>query len=207
MLRIRAPFRSLISRSASPRRVLSTTTTEVESYSTGVQFFHWVMGGSVLGAVGFVLAAQNTKDKELKGKFMFYHKSCGTLAAMLLVPRLAFRLTSKIPGPVPGATQLEHYAGAATHYLLYGFLIFMPVSGVAMGYFGGNGMPFFYTTFKGLQGEDKKPAIAKKSYEWHKVAGQILEYIIPLHVGGALYHVAKGQTIFPRILGVVKSAK
>ena len=45
---------------------------------------------------------------------MFYHKSCGVLALGLLFPRIALRLTSRLPAAVEG-TKLEHFAANASH--------------------------------------------------------------------------------------------
>lgn len=128
---------------------------------------------------------------------MFYHKSFGLLAFGLLGPRLVARIMSTSPGPLAGSSTLETLAGKTAHVALYGLGIFLPISGVIMGSYSGFGLPFFYTTIPSLE---KKPAIAKQFYEYHKIAGQILEYVIPLHVAGAFYHVLKGQPIFARII-------
>ena len=45
------------------------------------------------------------------------------------------------------------------HYALYGFMIIMPASGIAMGYYGGKGLPFFTTTLAGAK--ESNGAIAK----------------------------------------------
>lgn len=92
----------------------------------------------------------------------------------MLVPRLGLRVMSKLPAHVPG-NKLEVLAGQASHLALYGFMIFMPVSGMVMGYFGGKGVPFFgLATIPGAQGDDKRPAIAKQAYKNHKLAGEAL---------------------------------
>ena len=77
----------------------------------------------------------------------------------------------------------------------------MPVSGVAMGWYGGGGIPFFFgIKMPGAPAEQKNPGLAKLSYQYHKLAGQALEYFVPLHVAGAFWHVLRGHTIFARIL-------
>ena len=38
---------------------------------------------------------------------------------------------------VVGSGGLEHSLSVAAHYALYGFMIVMPATGVAMGYYGG----------------------------------------------------------------------
>jgi len=56
---------------------------------------HWAMGGSVLGCFAYVNLAQQTADKQKKMDYMFIHKSFGTLAAALLVPRVAIKVREK----------------------------------------------------------------------------------------------------------------
>jgi cytochrome b561 len=70
-------------------------------------------------------------------------------------------------------------------------------AGVVMGYYGGRGLPFFFTTIPGAK--PAVPSIAKPAYEWHKLAGQVLEIMIPVHVLGSAFHVVKGQKIFARM--------
>mmetsp|Transcript_3069 Transcript_3069/g.4685 ORF Transcript_3069/g.4685 Transcript_3069/m.4685 type:complete len:173 (+) Transcript_3069:132-650(+) len=161
------------------------------------------MGGSMMACVGLVIGAQNIKDKKLKGSLMYYHKSFGLLAFGMLAPRLYFRLASKLPGPVEGANAIEQFGATASHYLMYGFIAVLPISGVAMGAFSGFGLPFFFTTVPSVK---KEPSIAKQAYNIHKQAGTLFEYFVPLHIGGAVYHVLRGHTIFPRILSVLGKA-
>lgn len=154
--------------------------------------------------VGLVLQSQSLpkeKNKE-KMEIMHYHKSFGTLALLLLVPRLLLRVTSKTPGPLPGSHTLEHLAGKLSHYAMYGFVIFMPVSGAGMALLGPKGLPFFSMTIPPADAAMRKSYgfIAKYSYEYHKVAGVALEYFIPLHVGAAFFHSIRGQAIFSRIV-------
>jgi cytochrome b561 len=189
-------------RSRISAKLSSAAASTPSSYSTGVQILHWTNGGAMAGCVATVLLAQNTKDKAEKGKYMFLHKSLGLLAFALLTPRIFFRVTSQTPAAIAGAHAVEHLLAKISHGIMYAFIIFMPVSGVAMGYFGGNGLPFFFTTIPGATA--KKPEIAKPAYEWHKKAGVIFEYLVPLHIAGALGHYARGHTIFSRILGSPK---
>ncbi len=161
------------------------------------------MVGDYFFIQGSVLYAQNTTDKKEKADAMFQHKSFGLLAAGLLVPRLLARFASKSPGPVIGASAIENVGGNISHLVMYAFAIVLPVTGVVMGSFSGFGLPFFYTTFPSIR---KEPAIAKQAYEIHKLVGQAFEYFIPVHVGGAFYHVFRGHKVFARIAGIGNSA-
>jgi cytochrome b561 len=63
-----------------------------------------------------------------------------------------------VPGPA-----IMQLAANASHVALYGFMVFMPASGIAMGYYGGKGLPFFGYTIPGAP----KPngAIAKDAFK------------------------------------------
>ena len=172
-------------------------------YCYAALVMHWSMGLTMMGCVGTVLAAQQVKGKQ-KGDLMFIHKSLGVLAGILLAPRLIVRLvnTGKLPAHVPGP-QWENLAAYLSHFTLYGFSILMPVTGIAMGYFGGKGLPFFVTTFPGAEKADG--AIAKQAFGIHKQAGQFLEYFIPLHVGAVVFQFfVRGRNILPRMIGFWK---
>merc|ERR1712154_759919 len=88
-------------------------------------------------------------------------------------------------------------AADAGHLGLYSFMIFMPASGIAMGYYGGKGLPFFWTKVEGTDTPNKK--IAGGAYRRHKRAGKAFEILVGAHIGGAAMHVLMGDTIFARI--------
>jgi len=104
-----------------------------------------------------------TEDKALKGKLMNVHKSFGVLMAGLAVPRIALRLTTKIPAHLPGSHAIENLAGNAVHLGMYGVMIFLPLSGITMGYFGGKGLPFFGAHIPGAT--EPNGALAKAAYQ------------------------------------------
>jgi len=76
-------------------------------------------------------------------------------------------------------------------------MIILPVTGIAMGYFGGKGLPFFGYTIPGK----KEPVgwIAKQNYNVHTFLGPLFEYLIPMHIGATGFHYLKGQHILSRM--------
>lgn len=183
-------------------RSLSTASAEAPAggqYSEAVKIMHWAMGLSTLGCFAFVNAAQQTEDKKAKMNYMFIHKSFGTLAAALLIPRLGIRAMSSHPGHLTSVAW-EKFAATASHTAMYGFLIAMPLSGVAMGYYGGKGLPFFFTTLPGASNENKNGKLAGRAFKLHKQLGFPMEMLFLAHLGGVGYHVASGHSIFGRIV-------
>jgi len=169
----------------------------LDSYSSGLRWSHWLAGGGMLATVGFVKQAQWTDDKELKGKYMLWHKSTALVTIGLLVPRLFYRMTSAVPGPLPGSA-VEHMLAKLSHWAFYAGMMFLPASGVAMGYYGGKGLPFYgWYTIPGAETPNKY--IAGTSFKYHKLVGQAFEYLIPLHIGAVALHTIRGHGILSRI--------
>jgi len=171
------------------------------AYSKGTSYLHWMMALGIGTCFASVQGAMNTKDNALKGQLMTIHKSTGLLVAGLTLPRIALALLARRPGPLPGAPgmihSLEHFAASASHLALYFFMAALPSTGIAMGYYGGKGLPFFGYTIPGASKPDG--AIAKQAFGWHKKTGQAFEYFVPVHVGAAGLHALRGQAIFSRI--------
>ena len=156
-----------------------------EAYSKFLSRLHWVIGGSIIGTVASVKLAQNTKDKEWKGRLMNVHKSLALIVCALVPVRIGARFASNIPKPI--GNLYERMAASATHLGLYAFMIIMPVTGssffvfvslftsswlftfsyqgMTMNYFGGYGMPFFWTKFKGADEPNKE--LSKTAYQVH----------------------------------------
>mmetsp|Transcript_21708 Transcript_21708/g.60371 ORF Transcript_21708/g.60371 Transcript_21708/m.60371 type:complete len:236 (+) Transcript_21708:240-947(+) len=175
----------------------------VESYNLAMKFFHWATAAGIVTCVGTVQYAMNIKDKKQKAQAMMIHKSTGLLVACLVIPRLATRLLSKIPAHHPETLQLERYAADAAHYLLYGMMFAMPASGIAMGYYGGKGLPFFGTTIPGAA--ESKPEVAKNAFKAHKKIGVAMEVMLSGHVGAVGLHAIRGQNVLGRMAAIFAS--
>jgi cytochrome b561 len=66
-------------------------------------------------------------------------------------------------------------------------------------------LPFFYREF--TISDKKVPAVAKRAYRIHSLAGQILQYAVPLHVAAAMAHYFRGHVIFARIVPFLRNTK
>lgn len=175
------------------------------AYSYAASYFHWMVAVPLIGCVATVLKAQQA-PKEEKGKWMFRHKSLGLLTGMIVAPRFAYRLLNRSAYNVrdlQGNSQVENVLGKLGHLGLYGFMTIMPATGIAMGYYGGKGLPFFWTTVPGVvkteENSKSTGEIAKNSFKIHKQLGVYGKYLIPLHAGAAVMHSIRGQAIFARI--------
>jgi len=189
-------------------RMCTTTAAIQEAYAVPVKWMHWVYGGGFLTCMGTVLASQQTTGPtflgtkgQTKGYLMMIHKSTAVILAALLVPRVVFRVASAAPKGLPGHF-LEHLAANLSHVAFYGFMLAMPATGIAMGYYGGKGVPFFGVyTIPGKADKSKEDgAFAGQMFKWHKWLGGFLWYLVPVHVGAASMHALRGHSIFARIV-------
>eukprot|EP01129_Flabellula_baltica_P003627 TRINITY_DN13380_c0_g1_i1.p1 TRINITY_DN13380_c0_g1~~TRINITY_DN13380_c0_g1_i1.p1 ORF type:complete len:232 (-),score=46.45 TRINITY_DN13380_c0_g1_i1:33-647(-) len=178
----------------------AVATGQPEKYNLAARWLHWIMAGGLFGCWAFVKMAQNTpkEDMETKIKYMKLHKSFGLAMLGAVVPRLAIALFAKKPAALPGPA-LEQLAGKLSHVAFYGLMLFMPISGVVMGYYGGNGLPFFGYNIPGASPEEQNKKLAGQAYRNHKLVGYWGQFLVPLHVLGAGFHFVKGQKIFSRI--------
>ena len=139
----------------------------------------------------------------IKMELMYYHKSFGLLATGFLLPRLAIKAMSKAP-PAFSKVIWEKYLATASHSIMYGMLVVMPVSGVMMGYYGGKGLPFFYTTVPGASKENTNGKLAGDAFKIHKQLGWYMEMLFLGHLGGVGYHTLRGHGILSRIVPGLK---
>jgi len=166
----------------------------------------------MLANIGLVLTAQQlpgrdkddgtpeTKAKiQKRNEIMDLHESIGVLLLGIMVPRVIVRLVSKKPAKLPGPT-IEKIAGSISHLLLYGMLIFLPVSGLAFGYFSCWGVPFFSWHIPGAAKEDENKELTDFFYNGHHLVGQALEYLLVLHVAAVGYHhLLRNHNLFARM--------
>jgi len=119
--------------------------------------------------------------------------------AGLIVPRILLRIAYKPPVPIVGTKTWEKLAGSISHYLMYGLMIAMPATGITMGYFGGKGLPFYWTLIPGTTTPNKN--VAGTAFKAHKLMGTALEFLVFVHVSAALvwHRIIRGQHIFARM--------
>ena len=88
-----------------------------QQYAAPLRYLHWLIAAGTIGAFGFVQAAQRSKGAD-KANYMMLHKSLGLSVLVLTAPRLALRLATKIPAPVPGSAP-EQFLAAVHEFDAY----------------------------------------------------------------------------------------
>ncbi|MGI4956137.1 MAG: cytochrome b/b6 domain-containing protein [Janthinobacterium lividum] len=196
-------------------QIETKTNAGARRYSSIALFFHWTI--AILILLNLLLGWRMGLMHGLT-KFQIFqvHKSFGVTVLLLSVARLAWRLAHR-PPPLPrGLHPVEVFAAHATHWVFYGFMILMPLSGWILVSSSAENIPTLlyrfipWPYFPGIHGlplprRHEVGALADGTHYW--LAWSAVALIV-LHVGGALKHqFDRGTPVLPRMLPGPKSAE
>ena len=160
---------------------------QVERYTTVARALHWTMAVLVLMSipVGFVLLA--LPPGGVQNTLFDLHRSVGVLLFVLVVIRLAWRLTHP-PPPLPDDLPAwQRIASGTVHRLLYALLLIQPIIGWwGTSAFGAPINVFWLFELPPLVSKDE-PA-AKQILGVHDIIGIALSATIAIHISAALFH-------------------
>ncbi|WP_395622057.1 cytochrome b [Sphingomonas daechungensis] len=158
-------------------------------YSNTAVTLHWVVGLLVLfqAYLGFRFGLSD--DGPARDNVFVWHKTVGLLILLLMLVRLAYRLTNPPPPYPPELKGWERFAAVWNHRLFYLLLIAMPIVGwvSVSGYANGPTTPL-------LGGIEMPviPGISKETGdaagELHEMSAFLLVFLILVHAGAALKH-------------------
>jgi cytochrome b561 len=148
---------------------------------------HWIVAAAILVVLCFAWTVETLDRGETKDLALTIHKSVGLLIFIVMVPRLAWRLTHR-PPPLPPETPAWQRAGARLgHAFLYAIAFVMPVTGYISVAARGR-----ETTFFGLfvvpQWAPLDRMLSLSMEKAHRYGQYALYGLIAAHVGAALYH-------------------
>ncbi|GLQ92370.1 cytochrome b [Dyella acidisoli] len=150
------------------------------------KFFHWIVALGILGNGVWGLLMTDMAPSMSKISIYALHKSIGLTILALFALRLAWRLYDRAPPDEP-MPPWQRIVAHATHVLLYGFILAIPLSGWI--YNSLHGYPLQWFKLFNL------PALTAKNDELSHVAGEVHEWLFYLlllvligHAGAALKH-------------------
>ena len=162
----------------------------VNAYSQVARFLHWLVAGLivlqfVLGQWAETLGESNDSLGQLG--VLANHKSVGMTILMLAVLRLGWRVkhpTPAFPGTMP---PWQQQSARVVHWLFYGLLFAMPISGWLMSSASAYSVSWFNLfTFPDLIAADPE---SKETLEMvHELFAKSLFVLASGHIGAALWH-------------------
>lgn len=101
-------------------------------YTRTAMSLHWLIALMLFGMFGFGLYMVELPLSPQKLKFYSYHKWAGVTVFLLVLARLAWRITHRPPALPAGMPAWQVKAAKAGHHLLYLLMVIVPLSGWLM---------------------------------------------------------------------------
>jgi cytochrome b561 len=156
-------------------------------YGTTAKVLHWLVVALLLlqYLIGWLMPDIHRGMKP--GDAMTYHISVGIVILVLIVARLAWRITYPV-APESSLPPWQRLSSEAVHWLLYLLVLATTISGWLFASFRGWSISFFFLTpLPMLSGEN--PAAIRVINHWHQKFEWALLILIGLHVAAALVHI------------------
>jgi cytochrome b561 len=91
--------------------------------------FHWLLAILILGQLALDKIADDAALSPRKLDLFVWHKSIGVTILLLVLLRIAWRLSNPAPLPPAAVPRWETVLAKSGHTLLYGLLFLVPISG------------------------------------------------------------------------------
>ena len=156
-------------------------------YTATAKALHWGIAVLIFGMLGLGFYITGLDLSPTKLQLFSWHKWAGVTVFMLVVVRLAWRVTHRPPALPAHMPALERFAAHAGHHLLYVLMFAIPLSGWLMSSAKG-----FQTVWFGvlplpdLLAKDK--ALGDLLQTVHLTLNFVLIAVLLGHVGAALKH-------------------
>lgn len=153
-------------------------------YNATARMLHAVIAILVIGNIAGGLlhdALEDTID------VMPLHKSFGLLILVLTLVRIGWRLTWTRPDYIPPLKPFDLRLAKTVHFVFYGLLLAIPLSGLAYASSGRSPLTFFGLPIPKLPVE-KGSQLADLAHEGHEILAFLMLGLILLHVAAALRH-------------------
>jgi cytochrome b561 len=160
-----------------------------ERYTSTAIALHWLIALLLLGqfAFGLILGdiPRGTPDR---GIYVNLHKSTGILLGLLIVVRIAWRL-SHTPPPLPHTMPVwQQHAARCSHAALYLCMLMLPLSGYLASNFSKYGVKFFNVVRMPPWGPDDKVLYGFFN-QMHQLTALLLAVFVGVHVLAVAKHM------------------
>ena len=147
---------------------------------------HWLMVLVIAGVFTTIeLHGKFPRGSEMREGLETWHFMLGLSVLALVIVRIAARLMTPSPAPLPEPAWRK-WSSKATHLALYALMLGMPLAGWTILSAAGQPIPFFGLELPPLVGPDKE--LAETIEELHELGGEIGYWLIGLHALAALFH-------------------
>lgn len=168
-------------------------TNTADQYGSVSKTFHWLTALLIialipLGVIANELPYETSEQLARKAWLFSLHKTLGVAVFFVALARIGWSLTQLKPGLLHPDRKIESFAAETVHWLLYGSLVLVPLSGwihhaAATGF-----APIWWPFGQNLPLVPKSESVAAVFAGAHWVLTKVLAASLLLHVAGALKH-------------------
>ncbi|SLN15747.1 hypothetical protein PEL8287_00679 [Roseovarius litorisediminis] len=184
------------------------------TYGAITKGFHWLTALLILTIIPVGLFANDlahdisnpdiTADEAMiaRAKWLFsVHKTLGVTVFFVALARIMWALTQTKPGLLNGDRRAEAWAAETVHWLLYGSLVAVPLSGWVHHAATTGFAPIWWPFGQNLPFVPKSLSLADFTATLHYILQWVLIGAIGAHIAGALkHHVIDGDATLRRML-------
>ncbi|MFD1341796.1 cytochrome b/b6 domain-containing protein [Litorisediminicola beolgyonensis] len=162
-------------------------------YGTVTKTLHWATALGIFLAIALGIVAERwpmADDAARATKIALFsaHKTLGVTLLALALVRIAWAVTQAKPAPLHPERRLETLAASTVHWLLYGSLVAVPLTGWLHHATAPGFAPILWPFGQGLPGLAASERLTEVFSALHLVLNWVLGLSIALHVAGALKH-------------------
>jgi cytochrome b561 len=157
------------------------------NYGLISKLFHWVIGAFyiIILTLGFIMV--DMPANETKYSVYGMHKAFGVILLGLVILRIVWKLSNINPRSINQSNRILNSIAKIVHFVLYIFMITMPLSGIIMSIFGGRNINIF-GLFEIPALQDGNKSLSKLAHTYHINIALFFAILIALHFSSALYH-------------------
>lgn len=164
-----------------------------ERYGGVAKVFHWLTALLILTLIPLGIVANwlpyDTSEQLARKALLFsLHKTLGVTVFFVALARIGWAFAQPKPGPMHPERRAEHWLAETVHWLLYGSLLLVPMSGWIHHAATTGFAPIWWPLGQNLPFVPKDDDIAAVFKGLHIVFERVLVISILLHVAGALKH-------------------
>ena len=170
-------------------------------YGSVAKMFHWLTALLILSLIplgqyatylaDMIRLADGAPDQGLVSRTVFLfslHKTLGVAVFFVALLRILWAVSQRKPGLLNGDNRPEALAAETVHYLLYGSLVIVPLTGWVHHAATTGFAPIWLPFGQSLPFVAKDEALAELSTTLHYIFQWVLVGAVALHVAGAFKH-------------------
>ena len=152
------------------------------------KLLHWTIALLILGLIwlGWYMVDLTYYDKWYNAS-LHYHKSLGILALALALFKIGWQWHTPAPGPVAGLKTWEKTGAKLMHYVLWGMMLLIPVTGYLISTSAGKPIQLFnWFAIPAIVDVDEQ--LRELAIDVHFYLAYATLFLVAGHAGAALKH-------------------